>query len=131
APGRHRRSTLPRAVGDGERELVPGDGPAVIPGKWRVGNSEERLFAVRYWLFADIGHVPTRSGALSLRKAAITDSAVILPVLGFSDGIFSIASEKRAESASTSILWQLRVTEGSAQISIVVRSGPMPASDSA
>src|SRR5262249_61701190 len=91
---------------------------------------EKRPFAVRDSPFV-LHHVPTRSGALSLRSAAITDSAVIRPVLGFSDGMFSIASEKRAESASTSMLWQLRATAGSAQISIVVRSGPIPASESA
>jgi len=45
--------------------------------------------------------------------------------------MFSIASVNFAESASTSMAWQLRVTAGSAQISMVVRSGPMPASDSA
>ncbi len=56
---------------------------------------------------------------------------MIRPVFGFSEGMFSIASENRAESESTSIRWQLRVTPGSAQISIVVRSGPMPASASA
>ena len=76
-------------------------------------------------------YVPTRSGAPSLRSAAMTDSAVIRPVLGLSDGIFSIENEKRAESESTSMEWQFRVTAGSAQISIVVRSGPMPASESA
>ena len=37
----------------------------------------------------------------------------------------------RAESASTSMVWQFRSTDGSAQISIVVRSGPIPASDRA
>ena len=39
--------------------------------------------------------------------------------------------EKRAESESTSIRCVLRVTIGSAQISTIVRSGPMPASESA
>src|ERR1043165_1681756 len=48
-------------------------------------------------------HVPTRSGACSLRSAARTERAVIRPVLGFSDGTFSIANVKRAEAASTSI----------------------------
>jgi len=47
--------------------------------------------------------VPILRGALSLRRAASTDSAVILPVLGFSEGIFSMARVKRAESASTVI----------------------------
>src|SRR5882757_1943538 len=75
--------------------------------------------------------VPTRSGARSLRRQAITDNAVIIPVFGFSDGIFSIDIENRAESASTSTRCVLRVTLGSAQISSVVRSGPIPASDSA
>ena len=53
------------------------------------------------------------------------------PVFGFSDGIFSIDMEKRAESDSTSTRCMLRVTVGSAQISSRVRSGPMPVSDSA
>src|SRR5262249_59118360 len=75
--------------------------------------------------------VPIRSGALSLRRAVTTESAVILPVRGFSEGMFSIARVKRAESLSTSTVWQLRSTEGSAQISIIVWSGPMPASASA
>src|ERR1043165_10168817 len=96
-----------------------------------MAKNDYSLLATRSSLFADMRHGPTRSGAVSLRSAAITDRALILPVLGFSDGMFSIASEKRAESASTSMLWQLRETAGSAQISMVGRSGPMPASDSA
>ena len=77
------------------------------------------------------GQVPTRKGACSLRSAASADRAVIRPVFGFSEGMFSMVNENRAESASTSMVWQLRSTVGSAQISMVVRSGPMPASDSA
>ena len=42
------------------------------------------------------------------------ESATILPVLGFSDGTFSIESVNEAESASTSMTWQLRVLVGSA-----------------
>src|SRR5215471_1825688 len=76
-------------------------------------------------------YVPTRSGTFSLRSAAMTESAVIRPVLGFSDGTFSIENENRAESESTSMEWQFRVTAGSAHISIVVRSGPMPARERA
>ncbi len=75
--------------------------------------------------------LPTRRGALSLRSAARTESAVIRPVFGFSEGIFSIFRANRAESLSTSIVWQLRSMVGSAQISIIVRSGPMPASERA
>ena len=45
--------------------------------------------------------MPTLSGALSLRNIAITESATILPVFGFSEGTLSIESVKRAESAST------------------------------
>ena len=52
----------------------------------------------------------------SLLKVEVTESAVMRPVLGFSEGIFSIDMEKRAESASTSIRCTLRVTLGSAQI---------------
>ena len=44
-----------------------------------------------------------RKGARSFRRHAITESAVILPVFGFSDGIFSIPIENRAESDSTSM----------------------------
>ena len=53
------------------------------------------------------------------------------PVFGFSDGMFSIDIENRAESDSTSTQCTLRVTVGSAQICNMVRSGPSPASDSA
>ena len=60
--------------------------------------------------------------------AAIVLSGVIRPVRGLSSlGTFSIVIDSRAESASTSIVWVLRVTVGSAQISSIVRSGPMPA----
>src|SRR4051794_7572597 len=47
--------------------------------------------------------VPMRSGAFILRNAAITDSAVMRPVLGFSEGMFSIDIDSRAESDSTLI----------------------------
>src|SRR6267142_1112646 len=75
--------------------------------------------------------VPTRTEARSLRILATTDKAVIRPVVGFSDGIFSIDMENLAESDSTSMQCVLRVNEGYAQISILVRSGPIPASDNA
>ena len=45
--------------------------------------------------------------------------------------MFSIDIENEAESDSTVIWWQLRVSAGSAQTSASVRSGPIPASDSA
>src|ERR1044072_5924538 len=61
-----------------------------------------------------IRHVPTRSVAPSLRNVASTESATMRPVLGFSDGTFSIDSVNEAESASTSITWQFRVLAGSA-----------------
>ena len=48
--------------------------------------------------------VPTRNGAVSLRKVAMTESATIFPVLGFSDGTFSIENVKCAESESTSMV---------------------------
>src|SRR5689334_3233908 len=41
-------------------------------------------------------HVPTRSSETRPRRAAMALSAVILPVRGFSEGTFSICSEKRA-----------------------------------
>src|SRR5947209_7809614 len=75
--------------------------------------------------------LPTRNGVWILRNAARTDSAVIRPVLGFSEGMFSIETVNRAESLSISMVWQFRSTDGSAQISIEVRSAPMPASDRA
>src|SRR5262249_34609019 len=89
----------------------------------------DRLLSTSEYAAGD--QVPTRSGAFIFRSSARIDSATILPVFGFSDGTFSIDNENRAESASTSMVWQLRVTPGSAQISMMVRSGPMPASDSA
>ncbi len=62
----------------------------------------------------------------------MTESGVSRPVFGFSRlGTFSICKVRRAASASTSMRWMLRSTLGSAQISIVVRSGPIPASASA
>ncbi len=48
-------------------------------------------------------HDPTRSGAVSLRKAATALSAVIRPVFGFSLGMLRIVMSKLAESASTEI----------------------------
>src|ERR1700754_1685450 len=69
--------------------------------------------------------VPTRSGARSLRNQAITDSAVISPVFGFSDGMFSIAIENGAQPYPPPTRCLLRVSAGSAQISSRVRSGPM------
>ena len=50
-----------------------------------------------------LAYVPTCSGEVSLRNAAITESAVMRPVLGFSDGTFSIDIVNEAESASTLI----------------------------
>jgi hypothetical protein len=46
----------------------------------------------------------------------MTESAVMRPVFGFSDGMFSIDIEKRAESDTTSMRCALRVCAGSAQI---------------
>ena len=49
--------------------------------------------------------VPIASGPTSFLSAATTESGVKRPVFGFSaDGTFSICMEKRAASASTSIL---------------------------
>src|SRR5262249_38827647 len=72
--------------------------------------------------------VPIRSGVLSLRRAATTESAVIRPVRGFSEGTFSVARVKRAEARSPATVWQWGSTEGSAQFPIIVGWGPMPAS---
>ena len=75
------------------------------------------------------GQVPTRKGLVSLRRAATTLCAVMRPVLGLAEGMFWISIEIEAESEATSTRWTLRSSEGSAQISRVVRSGPMPASE--
>src|SRR5262249_11815113 len=82
-------------------------------------------------VYTGLTQVPTRRGERSLRRAASTESAVIRPVRGLSEGIFSIETVKRAESLSTSTVWQLRSTDGLAHISDTVRSGPIPASASA
>ena len=74
--------------------------------------------------------VPTRSGARSLRSQAMTESAVIRPVFGFSDGMFSIDMENRAESDSTSTRWMLRVSADRPR-SPAWSGRAMPASDSA
>ena len=72
------------------------------------------------------------SVATSPRRQASIESAVICPVRGFSSlGTFSMVMVKRAASASTRIVWMLRLMVGSAQISTRVRTGPMPASASA
>src|SRR5690349_21242907 len=76
-----------------------------------LAERRRRLCADRY--------VPTHSAARCLRSKAMTDSGVIRPVLGFSEGTFSIVIVKRAASDSTSIRCVLRLTVGSAQISIV------------
>ena len=76
--------------------------------------------------------LPTTSGAVKRRSAASTLNAVILPVRGFScDGMFSIVMVRSEASDLTRMVWVLRVTPGSAQISQRVLSGPMPASDRA
>ena len=75
--------------------------------------------------------MPTLSVDVRPRRHAITLKGVLRPVRGLSDGTFSVVMVRRTESASSSIVWVLRVTVGSAQISSRVVSGPMPASDSA
>ena len=54
-------------------------------------------------------------------------SAVIFPVFGFSLGTLAMEKLNSALSETTVMVCKLRVTPGSAQIWIVVRSGPMPA----
>src|SRR5690606_8731740 len=72
--------------------------------------------------------VPICSGLTSRRIAATTLNAVIRPVRGFSgEGMLPISSVNEALSLSTVMRWRLRSVVGSAQISITVRSGPMPA----
>ena len=56
-----------------------------------------RGLETRIW--NQIRHVPTRNGAASFRNVAMIDSATIFPVLGFSEGTFSIESVNDAESA--------------------------------
>ena len=57
----------------------------------------------------------------------MVEGATLFPVRGLSEGTFSIVMVKRTVSASTLMVWVLRVTVGSAQICNRVRSGPMPA----
>ena len=70
-------------------------------------------------IYTGLTQVPIRTGEVSLRNAASTESAVIRPVRGLSEGMFSIDRAKRAESLSTSTVWQLWSSEGSAQIGAV------------
>jgi len=65
------------------------------------------------------------------RRQAITDSAVILPVRGFSLGTLRIVISASALSERTRTVCWFRSTPGSAHISTAVRSGPIPASASA
>src|SRR5436190_20844102 len=74
------------------------------------------------------GHVPMRIGLPSFFRAAITLSAVILPVAGFSAvGILLIIISSFALSLSTTMVCRLRSMVGSAQISMSVRSRPFAA----
>lgn len=75
--------------------------------------------------------VPTTRVAVKRRSAAITLSAVILPVAGVSLGTFCMLMVKLDASASTLIVCMFRLIAGSAHTSTVVRSGPIPASASA
>ena len=56
--------------------------------------------------------IPPAAARPIFRKYEITDSAVMRPVLGLSDGTFSIDIENAAESESISMRWVLRVSEG-------------------
>src|SRR5262249_59126315 len=104
------RSTVPRNSGtlkfcnkSNHLRERPGAADTPCAGARRQASS---ISAVRQGLT----QVPIRSGVLSLRRAATTESTVIRPVRGFSEGTFSIARVKRAESLSTSTVWQLRAT---------------------
>ena len=55
------------------------------------------------------------------------DREVSRPVLGFSEGMFSICILSFPNSPSTSTSWQLRLRPGVAIIWTRVESGPMPA----
>ena len=90
-----------------ERGASPSPSPSPLRGSLR-GLRREALSpqAGR----GEFPHVPTRSGACILRSAANAESAVMRPVFGFSEGMFSIVIENVAESDSTSMVWQLRVT---------------------
>ena len=55
------------------------------------------------------------------------DSAVSLPVFGFSDGMFSMCTLSNPNSPSTVMSWQFLLSAGSAAMRTIVRSGPMPA----
>ena len=72
--------------------------------------------------------MPTFMVATRPRKVASTLNGVNRPVAGFSgEGMPSMNISKRVASESTFMVWVFRVTSGSAQISIVVFSGPLPA----
>jgi hypothetical protein len=60
------------------------------------------------------------------RSAATVLNGTMRPVRGLADGMPSIVIEKRAVSESTSMRCVLRSIVGSAQISSLVLSGPMP-----
>ena len=55
------------------------------------------------------------------------DREVSRPVLGFSEGMFSICILSFPNSPSTSTSWQMRLRPGVAIIWTRVESGPMPA----
>ena len=115
-----------------------GDGGAVRGGGGRgrhpesLGRSGEGT-PPNPLLFLAVGaYEPTFSVLVRPRRQARIDKGVILPVRGFSSlGTFSIVMVRRALAASTRMVCWLRVWAGSAQISTMVRSGPMPASASA
>src|SRR4029079_19036994 len=90
---------------------------------------KQNVFLAR--LPTESSQVPIRRGECSFRRAAMTERAVIRPVLGFSEGAFSMDKWKFAESLCTSIIWQFRSMAGASQIAMVVRSGPIPARERA
>ena len=65
--------------------------------------------------------VPIRIASVCLRNTAMTLSAVMRPVFGFSSvGMLLISMVNCALSLSTSMVWKLRSNVGSAQISTTV-----------
>src|SRR5918996_916441 len=78
-----------------------------------------------------LAHVPTRSVAPRSRSSAILDRYDSRPVRGFSDGTLPTSICNDPNSPSTLTRCVFRASPGTAKIRVVVRSGPMPASDSA
>ena len=74
---------------DGISRIRPGTGRIAALAR----RQHQRRARFTGWRRCSADQDPTRNGAFSFRKYEITDSAVIRPVLGFSEGTFSIDIE--------------------------------------